>query len=91
MLTLLLLSNFKLFHVAGAQGRGLVLHCTVEAGMLFWIDLILDQQQILPPPYALSSWLHCPPGHTEKYRLQRELGRTDCSGMDIEPCKLHHS
>lgn len=67
---------------------GQVLHCTVETGILFWINLILDQQQVLPPPCGLSSWSY---SIAEEYRLQRQLGRTDCSGMDIVPCKLHHS
>lgn len=79
---MLLLSNFKLLHVAGVQGRGQVLHCTVETGILFSINLILDQRQVLPPHYGLSSWSY---SIAEKYRLQRELGKTDCSSMDIAP------
>lgn len=64
-----------------------MLHCTVETGILFWVNLLLAQQQVLPPSYRFSSWLY---STAEKYRLQREIGRTDCSGMDTS-CKLHHS
>lgn len=42
-LATLLTSNFKLLHVAGVQGRGQVLYCTVEIGF-FCNYLILGSQ-----------------------------------------------
>lgn len=69
MLGLLLLSDFKVLPVAGVQGRGQVYNCTVETGILFWINLILDQQQVLLPPYGLSSWSY---SIAEKYKESLE-------------------
>lgn len=30
----------------------------VETGILFWINLLLAQQQVLPPSYRFYSWLY---------------------------------
>lgn len=67
------------------EWTGVALYCGNWHPLLDYF--LLAQQQVLPPSYRFFSWLY---STAEKYRLQREIGRTDCSDMDTS-CKLHHS